>query len=157
MRNHLLALALLTAAAPALATQPVVGAWRLQTPKVDALGVFLPDGTYLLAENAPTRPEHTGVEWGTYQWDPATGLVDAVALGDTNGNWGVAGDVDGIVKIEVTGADTALLSQPACVPGDCTLPLHRVPMGAGLIGAWHVPGYPAAVAFFADGGGRSVM
>jgi hypothetical protein len=96
---------------------------------------FLDDGRYVdaavIIENGQID-EHTGVEWGTYSWNSTTGEISAVSLGDTNGDWGFAGDVDGNVFILVDGAVSAYLFQPTCEPDDgCNGPISRIlPIGA---------------------------
>ncbi len=97
---------------------------------------FLDDGRYVdaavIISNGHVDAEHTGVEWGTYNWNSTTSEISAVSLGDTNGDWGFAGDVDGNQFIRVNGAASAYLFQPPCGYDDgCDGPISRIlPIGA---------------------------
>lgn len=52
-------------------------------------------GLNFYAEDVAGDSLHTGIEWGTFSWDAVSGKVTATALSDTNGDWGIANDVDG--------------------------------------------------------------
>lgn len=76
-----------------------VGPWVSGDPTtLDAsrVFVFLPDGTYLMAEDGDPAVNgfggHDGIESGTYSID-ATGLVTTTPLIDTNGDWGFSDSV----------------------------------------------------------------
>lgn len=152
MRKHLLALLLATAGGSAFADQQIIGSWEFAYPShMYGLVTFANNGSYILSEDVIGDPTHTGVEWGHYTWDTTTGLVPATSLGDTNGNWGLANDEDGIVRIRISG-DSLTWSQPGCSDSRCTIVGNRVHNAPGtLIGSWSAVGFPGQVAFRADG------
>ena len=147
-----LTLAGLTTSYAALAAQPIVGSWYAALPDAYVVTTFLENGTYFYAEDVAGDSVHTGVEWGTYSWDAVSGQVTAASLGDTNGDWGVSGDVDGPLYINVSG-NTATVTQPGCP--NCTVAAGRVLHPAGsIVGTWLVPDTdpdPGMITFFADG------
>lgn len=147
----------LFAASPALAMQPIVGSWLIDDPDGHILATFLEDGTYLVALDIDGDATHTGVEWGAYTWNsapgPDYGLITAIAQGDTNGDWGIANDVDGPVKFAVSG-DSATVSSPlAADPLAHVYSASRIPHIPGtIVGSWTIPGEPVvSVNLFADG------
>lgn len=148
----LLAIASSLCAAPlsSQAAQPIVGSWYASGPDFHSLSTFLPDGRYYLSTDSTGDAAHTGVEWGTWSWNEATGLVTANASGDLNGDWGLANDVDGDVYVHIAG-NWATVTQPGNSDSE-TRP--RVPTVPGsIVGAWFLDGSDsqANVAFFADG------
>jgi hypothetical protein len=147
-----LALAGLSASYTAQAAPAIVGSWHFDMPSLHATTTFLGNGTYFEATDATGDSAHTGVEWGTYSWNAISGQVTATSLGDTNGNWGWAGDVDGPQYVAVSG-NTITVTQPGC-PG-CTGNAARILHPAGsIVGSWLIPtgsNGPGTIAFFADG------
>jgi len=147
----LLLLAGLTTSHAALATEAIVGSWYFDLPETHGVATFLGDGTYFEAIDVTGDSAHTGVEWGTYSWDAVSGMVTASSLGDTDGNWGFAGDVDGPQYVSISG-NTATITQPGC--SSCTAgSLARVLHPAdSIVGTWLVPsGFQGTITFFADG------
>jgi hypothetical protein len=75
----------------------IVGGWSFGDARQDdnsGVLVFLPDGSYFLAEDrVPTPFTSDGIEIGTYSWDPVTGSINATATIDTNGEAGLSAAV----------------------------------------------------------------
>jgi hypothetical protein len=112
---------------------PIVGSWLGNGGANTYVLSFLSDGRYVESAAVTGDPAHTGIEWGTYSWNPTTGGITASSVGDTNGNWGLAGDSNGTQYLTVSG-NTGLLSQPSCV--DCSLPVSRIlPVAPGTGGS----------------------
>lgn len=156
MKHHLGLLALTAGlfAAPVLShsAQPIVGSWYASSQDFHSLATFLADGRYYLSTDSTNDPQHTGVEWGTWSWNEATGLVTAHAVGDTNGDWGLASDIDGDVYVDITGT-TATVTQPDSAQGESETRPRVTHVPGSIVGAWFLDsGYSqASVAFFADG------
>lgn len=71
------------------ASNPIVGSWVMAGNNV-AL-TFLSDGTYLMAQaGAADAGGHSGMERGSYSWNPLTGAFSASTMVDTNGDWGLS-------------------------------------------------------------------
>lgn len=102
---------------------PIVGSWLSDDLGEFGVTTMLDDGRYLQAQVVEGDQGHTGVEWGTYSWNQITGAITATSLIDTNGNWGLAGDEDGVQYATISG-NTATVFQPGCVT--CTGELSRV-------------------------------
>jgi len=78
----------------------IVGTWT--TPGENFSITFLTDNTYYHAQVANDVPfGYTGMERGTYTWNPTTKAFTATAAIDTNGDVGVGGTTD--VTVNVTG------------------------------------------------------
>ncbi|MDP2030723.1 MAG: PEP-CTERM sorting domain-containing protein [Thiobacillus sp.] len=145
-----LALASFTTSYTALAAPAIVGSWHVDSPDFQAVATFLEDGTYFEAVDVAGDSAHTGIEWGTYSWNDITGEVTATSLGDTNGNWGLAGDVDGPQYMSIAG-NVLTMTQPGC-SGDCGGVADRVLHPAGsIVGTWLFPPDVGSITFFADG------
>lgn len=145
-----LALAGFTTSYTALAAPAIVGSWHVDSPDFQAVATFLEDGTYFEAVDVAGDSAHTGIEWGTYSWNDITGEVTAASLGDTNGNWGLAGDVDGPQYMSIAG-NVLTMTQPGC-SGDCGGVADRVLHPAGsIVGTWLFPPDVGSITFFADG------
>lgn len=140
----------LTTSATTLASQAIVGSWYVDTPNIHAVSTFLDDGTYFEAIDVTGDSAHTGVEWGTFSWDAVTGKISATSLGDTNGDWGFAGDVDGPQYFSISG-NAASITQPGCL--QCSGSQERVLHPANsIVGSWLIPGGgPGTITFFSDG------
>lgn len=127
MRHKLLTLAFalvgIVASHTANAGQAIIGSWLMDSGNAFGVTAFLADGRYMEASVFSGDPGHTGIEWGTYSWNAATGRIDAQSIGDNNGDWGFAGDVSGPQYIAVAG-NSAQLFQPGC--SDCSGPLQRI-------------------------------
>lgn len=69
---------------------PIVGGWYLKTgAKSYAVVTFLADGSYFMVEDGkPSGGGRTGMERGTYKWNPLTKSFSCKVTVDTNGTWG---------------------------------------------------------------------
>lgn len=92
---------------------PIVGSWLSEAPGEFGVTTMLNDGRYLQARVVAGDQAHTGLEWGTYSWNQTTGAITASSVIDTNGNWGLAGDEDGIQYALISG-NTGTVFQPGC-------------------------------------------
>lgn len=124
-------------------TNPLVGSWSLWNSHIDqAIVTFLDDTTYMLGvfgapETGPIVGQ-TGMELGTYSWNPSTGAFSAHAIiADTNGMWGFS-DPLSPMSISVSG-DTLTFTDSSEVLG-----LSRVLSSATnpLVGTWRMPATP---------------
>ena len=130
----LVALSTMAASTAAWSSQAIVGSWLWQAEGDLYVTTFLADGRYFDASVVADDAAHTGLEWGTYSWNAATGEITASSLGDANGDWGFDSDVDGNQFIQVVG-NTANRFQPGC--DDCGGTMTRVTTGSNpLIGSW---------------------
>jgi hypothetical protein len=138
---------------PFLQAQEISGSWLIDTPGFTASVAFLADGRYIEASIVAGDPAHTGLEWGTYSWNESTGAITAHSLGDSNGDWGLAGDVNGTSYFSVSG-NSATLVQAGC--SECTSTLSRILPGASpIVGSWLLSdasrGLLSTTALLADG------
>lgn len=135
----------LLAATSVNAASLIVGSWLLDAGGTSIVTSFLSDGRYMEASVFAGDSAHTGIEWGTYSWNSTTGAITATSTVDTNGNWGISGDVDGTQYLTISG-DTGTIFQPSCGPS-CTGTVSRIPpsavvpvpsaawlLGSGLLG-----------------------
>jgi len=143
-----------------------VGTWYVRGESNALITLtFMNDGRYLLVEDSVPEAGDTsgqpGVEYGTYEWNSATGVLTAqVAAGtetfltDTNGEWGLS-DPQGTMTMVISG-DTAVIAESGGEPGDEGTLVHRVTADANkpLVGTWIVPtgtcGCGLALAIFID-------
>jgi hypothetical protein len=70
----------------------IVGSWYAANPGGGSDQIaftFLADGTYLVADKGGTSDPfgHSGMEWGTYQWDAASGALTIHNVVNTDGEW----------------------------------------------------------------------
>ena len=145
-----LALASLATSHIALAAPAIVGSWHVDSPDFQAVATFMEDGTYFEAVDVVGDSAHTGIEWGTYSWNDITGEVTATSLGDTNGNWGLSGDVEGPQYMSISG-NVLTMTQPGC-SSDCGGVAERILHPAGsIVGTWLFPPELGSITFFADG------
>ncbi|MDO9008171.1 MAG: PEPxxWA-CTERM sorting domain-containing protein [Thiobacillus sp.] len=145
-----LVLAGLATSYTALAAPAIVGSWHIDSPDFQGVATFMEDGTYFEAVDVAGDSVHTGVEWGTYSWNGITGEVSATSLGDYNGNWGLASDVDGPQYMSILG-NVLTMTQPGC-SGDCGGVAERILHPAGsIVGTWVFPPDVGSITFFADG------
>jgi len=92
----------------------LVGSWLAINNENDVLAlVFFEDGTYAHMEvEQSNQNEESGLEWGTYEQDIATGRVVATQTFDSNGDTGltefVAGDVAPFLYIERDGDELVI-------------------------------------------------
>ena len=140
----------------------LTGAWRVDEPadsRVLFAAVFLPDGVYYLgvagdpaAEPSADTPP-TGIEHGTYAWNPTTGTFTAHPTVDTNGDFGFSSNTPS-ARIEITSAGVLRFTDSGTVltaqrVTDVRLALSLV--GGGIEVTWpaYLTGYALQVS--ADG------
>ncbi|WP_081601685.1 PEP-CTERM sorting domain-containing protein [Thiobacillus denitrificans] len=147
-----LVLVSLIASSGARAAQAIVGSWYTDLQDVHITTTFLDDGTYFEAADYAADVSHTGVEWGTYIWNEATGEVTAISQGDTNGDWGLANDVNGTQYVTRTG-NTVSLTQPGCAGCTDISAQIIVHPANSIVGTWLLPAANGAgtLSFFSDG------
>jgi hypothetical protein len=76
---------------PATSSSAIVGSWVIVSEGRPAVVVFLADGTYRHSEaGAPVGGGFSGMEKGTYLWNPTTKALSANATLDQNGEWGLS-------------------------------------------------------------------
>ena len=76
---------------PAASSSSIVGSWVIISEGRPAVIVFLADGTYRHSEvGASVGGGFSGMEKGTYVWNPATGAFSATPTLDQNGDWGLS-------------------------------------------------------------------
>jgi hypothetical protein len=67
----------------------IVGSWYIKEGKGYAVATFLADGSYFMVQDGQAgKGGKTGVERGTYKWNPITRSFTRKILVDTNGTWG---------------------------------------------------------------------
>jgi hypothetical protein len=85
-----------------VSSKGILGSWYLKEGKGYAVVTFLADGTYFMVQDG--RAEEggkTGMERGTYKWNPVTHAFTRKILVDTNGTWGFSDS--GKLSITVSG------------------------------------------------------
>jgi len=69
----------------------LVGSRYISEEGETILATFFSDGKYMLSEDAEEDDTgESGAEYGTYAWDPVTGVLTTETLSDTNGEWGLS-------------------------------------------------------------------
>lgn len=69
----------------------LAGSWYLNEEDDLVTVTFMTDGTYLIAQAGVAEyGGESGVEYGTYHWDPVSGEITVDVLLDTNGEWGLS-------------------------------------------------------------------
>ena len=126
--------ALALSAGMAYGSQEIVGSWYVAEANDVVMFNFLADGRYLQSSIISGDAAHTGIEWGYYNWNEVSGEIAATSVGDTNGDWGLANDVDGAYFVQVNG-NTMTGVQPGC--SDCGASLSRLITGnSPIVGSW---------------------
>lgn len=94
-------------------TNRLLGSWHwgASDPQSGGFVMMRGDGTFWMAERGPTSTDgQSGMEFGHYTWDPASGALKAQVLVDTNGQWGLSHPHDTtILQVQgnqVTATDT---------------------------------------------------
>ena len=91
------------------APNSVVGSWYAANPGGGTDQIvfsFLADGTYLIADKGTVARDPTGtsgIEWGTYTWDPASGAFTFNTLVNTDGQWGLSHSNGDFTNLKVVG------------------------------------------------------
>ena len=93
---------------PASAQSALVGGWHF-SDGTDLVGaIFYPNGEFSFAQfGAADIHGHSGIERGTYAWDPVTQLFTANVTLDTNVEWGFS-DPLGSEAVTVSGSQFTL-------------------------------------------------
>lgn len=134
------------------AADTAVGSWLWSNAEEFSVITLMANGRYMESSVQYLSPgvldtDHTGIEWGTYTWNSTTGAINATSVGDLNGNWGLAGDVDGIQYLTVSG-NTGTVTQPGCCSDTVTRILPSP--SSAIVGSWTDGGYSVGT-FLADG------
>lgn len=147
-----LAIGGLTGGNAAHAAPSIVGSWYAEFDNAHITSTFLGDGTYFLISDYTGDGAHTGVEWGTFSWNEATGQISAVSLGDKNGNWGWADDARGAQFFSVSG-NSATISQPDCIGCTPNSAQRILQSPDSIVGSWLIPheNGSGALTFFENG------
>jgi hypothetical protein len=73
------------------ATNPIVGSWYFEEESGSGVMTFLADGRYMFAQDGPPAGAGmSGMERGTYTWNPQTGAFTATTIINTDGEWGLS-------------------------------------------------------------------
>jgi hypothetical protein len=103
-----------------VSSNPLVGGWFLTEGTGYAVLSFLPDGSYLMAQDGnPINGGRTGMERGTYTWNSSTKALTRRVITDTNGTWGLSDNLKR--SASVSGNKLSLT-----VAGEGTFTLARV-------------------------------
>jgi hypothetical protein len=137
-------------------TGALLGSWYAPSPgggTDQIVFTFLADGTFLVVDkgdHAADPSGQSGLEWGTYTWNAATGAFTFAVNVNTDGEWGMSHS--GLNSMVVQG-DTLVLSGT-----DGSMSVTRVPAAAGtIVGSWYAqhPGGgdldQIVITFLADG------
>jgi len=136
----------------------IVGTWYIGSPGggTDQIAfTFLADGTFLVADKGTVAndPNGTsGLEWGNYTWDSATGALSLDVLINTDGQWGLSHS-GGITTGTATVVDDVLTFTAS--DGAFSVPRLMSPPDS-IVGSWYAdhPGGGTdqiAFTFLADG------
>jgi hypothetical protein len=78
----------------------IVGSWYLKESGGYAVATFLADGTYFMVQDGPRGGGgKTGMEFGTYKWNPITQSFTRKILLDSNGTWGFSDPLKRSIEI----------------------------------------------------------
>jgi hypothetical protein len=143
------------ASAPAQAQSALVGSWYFADGTDTGAFTFFSNGEYKFAQVGPADfAGHSGIERGTWAWDPASGLFGATSvITDTNGEWGLSHPRGA----ETAQADASHLTLTELGPGGESFTLDRlVHPGSAIVNGWSFrnspqPGDLNVVWFLPDG------
>jgi Ca2+-binding RTX toxin-like protein len=96
-----------------VSASPIVGSWySWNAPEAKGIAIvtFFADGTYMFGQDGSSALDPSGMdgmEYGTYEYNPTTGLVTYSTTTDTNGEWGLSlpSDPGGSVTVALRGAN----------------------------------------------------
>ncbi|MCP3875202.1 MAG: PEP-CTERM sorting domain-containing protein [Desulfobacteraceae bacterium] len=136
----------------------VVGTWYIGAPGAPGAGGggaiinFLSNGDYFMAEDGVTGGGgYSGMERGTYTWDPATGNVSIIDIfADTNGEWGFSHPY-GPLSIKMAGDSLTVTDTGGSDSIDREPSLSTSVVGAWYIGAPGSGGGGAIINFLSNG------
>lgn len=95
------------------------GSWILKEGSGYALLTFLSDGSYFMVQDGKSRSDaRSGMERGTFTWNPTTNVFTRKIVRDTNGSWGLSDPVKrkifltkNTITIQVDGEGSYTLSR----------------------------------------------
>jgi len=142
--------------AQSLVTGAIVGSWYASAPgggTDQIVFTFFSNGHFMVSDKGTTANDpsgSSGIEWGNYTWNPATGAFTTTFLSNTDGEWGMSHA--GTLTMAAAG-NTLTLSGT-----EGSMPLTRlVPVPGSIVGSWYAQ-YPndgdlenLVVTFLADG------
>ncbi len=132
----------------------IIGAWKLLGEENDdVLIVFNGDGTYYLAELGEADDfGESGLEYGTYAWNPVTGVFTATPSLDQNGDWGLSNPT-GAISLLLAGDQLFFEEAGEDEGGGHLLARISATPDSALVGAWKVKTETgeAIVIFLPDG------
>lgn len=71
------------------AAKTLNGSWILKEGSGFALVTFLPDGSYFMSQDGKAQTNaRSGMERGSFMWNPQTNVFTRKIIRDTNGSWG---------------------------------------------------------------------
>lgn len=90
----------------------LIGGWRGQGADIGAVITFIDNSNYIHSQyGSPAGGGYTGIEVGTYTWDPTTGaFTSSVTRVDTNGTWGLSGPPPPNPTVTVSGNTMTFIS-----------------------------------------------
>jgi hypothetical protein len=78
----------------------LIGSWFIKSGGGYAVATFLSDSSYFMTQDGKAGDDaETGVERGTYQWNPATKIFTRKVQLDTNGSWGFSDNAKRTLQI----------------------------------------------------------
>jgi hypothetical protein len=121
----------------------IVGAWELYESNGSNTNVliFVDDTRYVVAHTNNSEPDAVigatvpvSAEYGTYTWNPQTGVFTATALGQSDGEGGLS-DPGAEMFIAVDGSNLTLSDS-----NGFSADLPKISSESGIIGAWSLSG-----------------
>jgi hypothetical protein len=95
---------------------------------------FLADGTFLVADKGTVARDPTGtsgIEWGSYSWDPVTGAATVNVVGNTDLQWGFASFANETIQMNLDVQGDVLMIGVS--DGDTGGPVRLSPLAASTI------------------------
>lgn len=123
--------------------EDLVGAWMTVDNENEVFFAFLPDGTYVQAENGtPDDDGQPGIERGSYTWEQSTSRFTSTCPSvDTNGEWGFSHPngapctgVPASMGVNAVAQNGAVAFMPA--DGDAFAMIRVENEGDPLVGGW---------------------
>ena len=126
---------------PRLLSPPdsIVGSWYLAPNDPNGgtdqiVFTFLADGTFLVADKGTVARDPTGtsgIEWGSYSWDPVTGATTVNVVGNTDLQWGFASFAPETIQMSLDVQGDILMIGVS--DGDTGAPVRLSPLAASTI------------------------
>jgi len=114
------------------AADEIIGSWGGQSPDGTVVITFLDDSNFVFSQEGTTDFDgHSGIEIGTYMWDPITGdFAATITRVDTNGEWGVSHPSPSNIIV----SDNTM---SVTYPGEAPSEINRIVRSPGtLVGGW---------------------